>query len=177
MARIAFMTIGVLKQPMGHPEIQGFIDRLSAVFGSADGSPGFIARSGRDSLDAESESWGEFVVPDFFRSIENPGQVPATLSLWEDLESVIAYAYRGAHGEAMGKRTEWFKTDTGPGYVAWWVEHDHIPTFAEASLRWANLHQLGPTPFAFDFKKPFAANGEPYDLARDRIRALSLLIP
>ena len=32
-----------------------------------------------------------------------------TLSLWKDLESVAAFIYHGAHGEALMKRRERFE--------------------------------------------------------------------
>ena len=48
-----------------------------------------------------------------------------TLSLWQDLESVAAFAYHGPHGEALAKRREWFEKYNLPVYVAWWVRADH----------------------------------------------------
>lgn len=162
------MTVGLLREPWGEPVVQGFVDAVPGVFGSAEGSPGFLGRSVRDV-----DVWGEFCVPEhFLQGGTDPLRVPSTLSLWEDLESVAAFSYRGAHGAALSQRKEWFVPPEVPGFVAWWVPDDHRPTFHEAVERWNSLHKQGSTPFAFDFRLPFDADGQTRTLDRERVRAL-----
>ena len=81
------------------------------------------------------------------------------------MESVSAFAYRGAHGEVFRKRREWFVKAEWPTYVAWWVDDDHVPTYAEAIERHKRLHDRGPTPHAFNFKTPFDKDGKPTQLS------------
>jgi hypothetical protein len=94
--------------------------------------------------------------------------------LWEDLESVAAFAYSGPHGEAMVHRREWFGEPTAPEYVAFWVddEADRVD-WQEAADRLDHLNEHGPTPHAFDFKRPFDTEGNPTSLDRAKIKAKS----
>ncbi len=167
--KIAFMTVGVLLEPMGHPTVQGFMDRIPAVYGAADGSDGFIARSVRD-METLLHSWGPVIAPKCFGDVDFT-EAPSTLSMWDDLESVAAFAYHGAHGEAMAKRKEWFKNNDAPSYVAWWVDSDHVLTYQEGADRLDHLHEHGSTPHAFNFIKPFDADGNPCPIKPDKVRA------
>lgn len=168
--KLAFMTIGILNEPFGQPGSQGFVDRVPGVFAAADAAEGFVARSIRD-MATYQRSWGEVEIPECFSQIDDPLRLPSTLSLWDDIESVAAYAYNGAHGEALSKRKEWFQSHGAPLYVAWWVEGAEKIEPSDARSRIDHLHKHGPTPFAFDFKRPFDAEGNPYTMDRARIRA------
>lgn len=158
MPRIAFYTFGILREPYGHPRVQGFFDRIDSVFEQAKNSEGFIA--------LDDGTWGDYVWPRFYVK-EKHAAAPATLSLWSDIESVCAFAYKNLHGEALRLREEWAVKPEWPTYVAWWVEDDRIPTREEASRRLEHLHDNGSSPFAFNFKKSFDATGNPKDLDRE----------
>lgn len=159
MSRIAFFTFGILREPFGHEQVQGFFDRVGPAFAQAESAAGFVDRD-RDA------SWGPHASPRFYDEKQHAG-APATLSLWADLESVCAFAYRNAHGEAFKKRRDWFLKPEWPTYVAWWVEDDHIPTWVEACQRHEYLHDHGPSPYAFNFKQPFDAKGQSTELDRN----------
>ncbi|NKB72088.1 MAG: DUF3291 domain-containing protein [Candidatus Latescibacteria bacterium] len=163
MARIAFYTFAVLRESDGHEQVQGFVDRAGAAFAQAEQSEGFIDRARQDA------SWGPDVASSFFDEDKHAGG-PATLSLWTDLESVCAFAYRGVHGEAFQKRRNWFVKPEWPTYVAWWVDDDHTPTPAEACQRQKYIHDHGPSAHAFNFKQPFDEKGQPMELDRDLIQ-------
>ncbi len=135
-----------------------FVDALS--------SPGIVGVDGQPG----TPSWGDVAIPAHFYPLSSD-QVPVTLSLWEDLESVAAFAYRGSHGEALAHRSEWFPPLTGPPYVAWWVPDDHVPNYEEACTRWTILQEQGATSEAFDLKAPFDAEGRPARLNRERLKA------
>src|ERR1700682_5823416 len=51
MARLAFMTFGVLREPWGSPGVAGFEARLDRVFAAADLAPGMIARDDTEITD------------------------------------------------------------------------------------------------------------------------------
>ncbi len=155
---------------MGQPGAQGFLDRAPSAYRAADAGDGFIARSERD-LNTMDHSWGNVVIPDCYSQIEDPLRAPATLSLWDDLESVAAFSYHGAHGEALTKRKEWFETHELPTYVAWWVEDTQKLDRKEAAARLDHLHQYGPTAHAFNFSRPFDADGNPCALGADKVKA------
>ena len=173
MARVAFYTFGILHEHRDHPQTKGFVDRSPNVFESAENSQGFVDRSKgirRDGPHEDGPHWGDPQArPRFFVEDQHPG-APATISLWDDLESVYSFAYYGRHAEALGKRKEWFVSPEWPTYVAWWVEDGHIPTRQDASQRLEHLHDHGSTPHAFDFKTPFDAAGQPWRMDRAKIR-------
>ena len=168
--KLAFLTVAVLHEPVGHARVQGFVDRIPAVYGAADGSDGFQARSIRD-VATWKHSWGEVVVPNCYPKLENPESYAMTLSLWKDLESVAAFAYHGAHGEALSKRKDWFQSLGLPTFVAWWVDAGHDVDWAEGAKRLDHLHEHGPTALAFNFAQPFDAQGNSRPLDRAAMAA------
>jgi hypothetical protein len=158
--RIAFFTLGVLKAPIGALVVQGFVDRIGDVYAAAEGSAGFFERSIRD-VETWAHSWGPVIAPRCVPAGLPLTQFAMTLSLWCDLESVAAFAYHGAHREALSRREDWFDGGTWPSYAAWWVKADHRPDWSEAVERVDHLHDHGPTSVAFTFRQPFDATGAP----------------
>jgi len=166
MSKVAFYTFGILRESPRHETVRPFWDRGPRVIEAAENTDGFVYQSREQWQNPLFHDQQEYPVlpPD------NPSErAPATLSLWEDLESVYAFSYRGPHAEALGKRKEWFVKAEWPTYVAWWVDDDHMPTFEEAVERQGHLHENGPTPYAFDFKTPHGETGAPEQLDRGKI--------
>ncbi len=167
---LALYNFGMFRVPSADPVNDGFHHRNDPIFVAVDGRAGFIARSGYDG-EPGPESWGKQVFPRFY--VDNgDGWAPSTLSLWEDMESLIAFTYSGLHAEAMRHAREWFEKPNWPPYVCWWQAEGERPTWAEAIIRHEHLHDHGPTPFAFDFKTPFDASGASVTLDRDKIKAI-----
>lgn len=166
--QLAFMTYGRLLEPFGHVAVQGFVDRVPSVYAAADQMPGFVARSER-SLETYEHSWGPIEAPDCWCGIVDD-RIASTLSIWEDIESVAAYAYHGAHGEAMKFRKDWFEHNGLPEQVAWWLEDGEIPTWKNAAERMDLLHANGPTAQAFNLKQPFDSDGKPYKIDTIKVR-------
>src|SRR4051812_43075480 len=118
MEKVAFYTFGILREASDHPQVQGFYDRIDDNFELAEHSDGFVDRS-RFVIELDRHNWGERINPWFF--IEGTHSVPpATLSLWENLESVFAFAYSGLHAESLSHRQEWCLKPEWPTYAAWW---------------------------------------------------------
>src|SRR5689334_11163259 len=90
MAKVAVLTYGRLRETAGHPQVQGFIDRVPHNFDVAERCDGFLDRSGRRT-ETGIQVWGDRTV--FPLSADTVQPVAATLSLWADLESVMAFAY------------------------------------------------------------------------------------
>lgn len=166
LPRIAFFTLGVLRKPVGDAVVQGFVDRLGSVYAAAEGSAGFFARSIRN-VDTWEHSWGPVIAPACVPANLGLNQLAMTLSVWRDLESVAAFSYKGVHAEALSKRLEWFDRGAWPSYVAWWIDEQHQPNWAEAVERVDRLHVLGSTPEAFNFRHPFDASGAATKLKRE----------
>src|SRR5262249_31751029 len=98
-------------------------------------------------------------------------RIAATLSLWNDLESVAAFSYHGPHGEALTKRRDWFDKSDLPVYVAWWVQADHAIDWTGGCEGIDRLHREGPTAHAFNFAKPFDCDGKPCALDREVVKS------
>ena len=170
MPRVALTTFAILRAPIGDPQVQGFFDRLGDTFGAADGFEGFVGRSSRDPVTLR-HTWGDPVSPRFHDPSRHAGVV-FTLSLWRSLESVNAFSYSGAHGEALRRRLDWFLKPEWPGYAIWWVDDDHVPDWHEASRKIEQLHDQGPTPDAFDFRHAFGPDRAPATIDRDAVREI-----
>lgn len=163
MPHLAFYTFGILHDPLAGPRTQHFASLVPDAFTSAAETPGFVTRRINDGAQQR--------FPRFFRAEEH-ALVAHTLSLWESLESVYAFAYRGRHGAALRQRKEWFLSPEWPTYVSWWVEDNALPDWYEAYDRLEHLHDHGATPFAFDFKRPFDTRGLPVKIDRERVNAV-----
>jgi len=138
------------------------------VYGSAVSTPGYLEHSKRDP-ETLKHNWGDLVAPNCWGG-EVSNSHAATLSMWEDLESVAAFAYHGLHGEAMKRRQEWFVRRGLPEHVAWWQDDSDPISFGIAAQKMDLLHDLGPTPDAFSLRCPFVRNGRPVKINAEMVR-------
>lgn len=121
-----------------------FVSLLEPVNALADRSPGFVWRLQTDDGDSTGiRAFGD-------------DRLIVNMSVWESLDALWRYVYDGGHLEVMRRRREWME-GIGMRLVLWWVPAGHLPTVAEAEERFAALRELGPTPHAFTFKRPFSA--------------------
>lgn len=176
MAHVAFTTFAVLKKPYPHAGNESFNALEPLVFGASETSPGFVSRAtavdtvttqwtnfGRDYGD-----WGTFQAPSFYTGgrEDDTDTRASTLTVWQDLESVFAYAYSDIHLHALRNRGEWFVHLPNRTYAAWWIPEGTVPTWQEACERLEHIDAHGPTPHAFDFRDAFDADGSPYTVRR-----------
>jgi len=165
--RLSLYTFGVFIKPAEHEANDDWHKLNDRIFPIVDRASGLIARSGYVD-EPGPPAWGEQVFPRFYQE-RGDGWSPATLSLWRDIESAMAFAYSGLHAEALKRGREWNVKPDWPPYVAWWVHVDHTPYWTEAVERHHRLHDLGSTSSAFNFKQPFDADGEPTTIDRKLI--------
>ena len=179
MSKVVLYTFAIFKKPNEDPQNDGFHERNPFVYVSAENAQGFVDRSGnswkRNHADRHSD-WGTREVSPRFLTGENHRDTAATLSVWEDVESIYAFCYHGFHAEVLTKRNEWFVEGEWPAFVAWWTPDDVTPTRTEGAKRLEHLHDHGPTAFAFDFKAPFDADGNPLHMDREKIQERSKVI-
>src|SRR5258708_3978789 len=133
---------------------RGLWTASEGCYGAAEASDGLPDGSIRD-VGTWLHSWGPVELPDCLPAPPEDTQIAMTLSLWKDLESVAAFAYHGAHGEALAKRREWFEKYKLPVYVAWWVLADHQIDWKEGNAKLEHLHLHRPSTVGFDFSRPF----------------------
>ena len=149
MYQLAQMNIAYARAPLDDPRMTGFVAQIAAVNAAADAAPGFVWR-----LD----------IPDPERVAREVYDDPAMLinvSMWENVEALRDFVYRGTHSEPLLDRERWFRSIDAPHSVLWWVEAGHRPDPIEEKQRLDILADRGATPDAFTFAKPFPPPGQP----------------
>lgn len=143
---LAEVNIAKFIKPAEDPVNKDFIDNLDRVNATAEAAPGFVWRFIDDA--------------DNPTTIYNDPNVIVNLSVWQDLESLVDFAFKNdIHRQIMRRRKEWF--ERMDFYLAlWWVEPGCEPTVAEAIAKIELIKQLGSTPAAFTFARPFSASGQ-----------------
>src|SRR5690606_26686818 len=96
--QLAMYNFGLHVASYDAPEVQGFLLRESLNFAAAEKASGFVARSGYDGEPGPG-SWGIQVFPRFIKG-SGFDSGPSSLSLWADIESLMAFTYAGVHAEA-----------------------------------------------------------------------------
>jgi Domain of unknown function (DUF3291) len=144
--QLASLNVGRLLAPLDSPRIAEFVAQLEPINRLADGSPGFVWRLMTDEGDATA-------IRPFADDL-----MLVNLAVWESLEALRAFVYSSAHVEVLRQRRDWFERLATAHMALWWVEPGHIPTVAEATDRLERLRRDGPTPAAFTFRTPFAAD-------------------
>jgi Domain of unknown function (DUF3291) len=170
-ARLAFYNFGLHVAPADSEVVEGFVLREPANFEAATRASGFIGRSGYPGYPGP-RSWGPQVFP---RYLEGSGfsSAPSSLSLWADLESLMAFTYHGVHADALKHARKWNVKQTWPPLVLWWVTAYHRPDWQEGVERLEYLADHGVGPHAFTFKQPYGADGAETTIDRDRVKELA----
>lgn len=141
---LAQLNIANMIAPLDSPVMADFVANLDPINAIADTSPGFVWR-----LKDESNSATAIKIFDDDFLIVN-------MSVWEDIDSLMAYVYRSAHVEIFKRRKEWFEKMKEMHMVLWHIPEGHIPEVKEGQERLVHLRQHGETPYAFSFKKRFS---------------------
>lgn len=167
---LALYNFGLHVAVSGDPSIKGFVDREPLNFEAAARAEGYIGRSGYDG-EPGPESWGAQVFPRF---IAGSGFTsgPSSLSLWRDIETLMAFSYSGVHAEALKNARAWNIKQTWPPLVLWWVKAGTRPEWSDGVSRLEHLADHGASPQAFTFKQAFLPDGEPYSPDRSRMKVL-----
>ena len=133
-------NVAIMRAPLDHPTMAGFVDRMDEIDAEAERSEGYVA---------QPTPVDEGQVYD--------GRRLLNLSIWESVEALERFVHRGQHALALERRAEWFEQRDGPNYVLYWTPVGRIPSEAEVETRLQYLAQHGPTPFAFTFEQSFTA--------------------
>lgn len=134
--QLAQLNVAVLQHPIDHPHTAGFAEALDEVNAHGEAAPGFVWRltgAGNDATD--------------LRFDDDPASI-LNLTVWDDIESLQAFAYRGLHADYFRRRAEWF-VEGRSRTALWWVPHGHRPSVGEAAARLGFIERYGHGPFAF----------------------------
>jgi hypothetical protein len=143
---IAQLNVGRMLAPVTAPEIADFMAALDPINALADVAPGFVWRLQTDAGNATS-----------IHAFDDELML-LNMSVWDSIETLRAFTYTTAHTDVLRRRREWFERLAVAHLVLWWVPVGHIPTVDEALDRLDRLRRDGPTPAAFTFRVPFAAD-------------------
>ncbi|NTI23626.1 DUF3291 domain-containing protein [Rhizobium rhizogenes] len=170
---LAMYNFGLHVAPYESPEVEGFRLREEANFEAAARAHGFVGRSGYDSVPGPA-CWGRQVFPRF---IEGSGFVsaPSSLSLWADIESLMAFSYSGVHADALKHARHWNVKQSWPALVLWWDSAGVVPEWKEGTERLERLHDEGPSAAAFTFKQPYDADGNLATIDREKVKEIAVL--
>lgn len=169
---LAVYNFGVHTASYLAASVQGFALREPLNFEAATRAVGFVGRSGYAG-EPGPESWGEQVFPRFLEEAGRTSGV-SSLSLWQDIESLMAFTYSGVHADALKHARHWNERHAWPPLVLFWMDAGQLPTWKEAVERFELLTDRGPTPQAFSFKSAFTSEGVPYAVDRERVKVLSI---
>jgi Domain of unknown function (DUF3291) len=144
MWHLAQLNIAHPLAPLDAARMAGFVGGLAEINALADAAPGFVWRlRDEDGPDATSlRPYGPDIMVNY--------------SVWESVEALRDFAYRGPHLESLRRRREWFDyAGIEAHLVLWWTPAGVIPTLDEARDRLELLTRKGPGPDAFTLRKPF----------------------
>jgi hypothetical protein len=170
---LAIYNFGLHVAPYDSAEVEGFRLREGPNFEAAARAHGFVGRSGYEGEPGPS-SWGTQVFPRFIQG-SGFSSAPSSLSLWADLESLMAFSYSGVHAEALKGARNWNVRQSWPPLVLWWVDAGRLPEWSEGVERLEYLHDNGADSRAFTFKQPFAADGSQAKIDRAEVRRIAAL--
>jgi hypothetical protein len=167
---LAMYNFGLHVAAADAPEVQGFVRREPLNFAAAEKAQGFVGRSGYRGTPGP-RSWGVMAYPRFLKG-SGFDSGPSSLSLWQDIESLMAFAYAGVHAEALKNARNWNTRNDWPPLVLWWVKAGRRPDWEQATERLEWLHDHGVGPHTFTFKEAFSPDGKPLEIDRGRVKAL-----
>lgn len=170
---LAMYNFGLHVAAYESPAVEGFRLREAANFEAAARAQGFIGRSGYAG-DPELSCWGEQVFPRFIQG-NGFATAPSSLSLWADIESLMAFSYSGVHADALKHARHWNVRQSWPPLVLWWVDANVVPEWKDGVERLEHLHDNGPSAIAFSFKSPYSRDGEPAEIDRGRMKEIAAL--
>ncbi|NLR99006.1 DUF3291 domain-containing protein [Rhizobium sp. P38BS-XIX] len=168
---LAMYNFGLHVAAYDSPAVEGFRLREAANFEAAARAQGFVGRSGYAG-EPGPDCWGTQVFPRF---MDGSGfkTAPSSLSLWTDIESLMAFSYSGVHADALKHARHWNVRQVWPPLVLWWVDAGLVPKWKDGVERLERLHDHGPGAAAFTFKQPYRPNGEPAEIDRSRVKQIA----
>lgn len=140
---LAQANITVGRWPFDHWRMRGFVSRVDPINDLAQQAPGFVWRPTSDQMIADLQRLGRDPMLEAFN-----------LSVWESVEALWEFTFRGLHLEAVKRSDKWFDPATAFD-VMWWVPAGHRPTTEEGLAKLDLVATQGPTPDGFTFRRRF----------------------
>ncbi|WP_181443459.1 DUF3291 domain-containing protein [Porphyrobacter sp. YT40] len=132
------MNLFYLRAEGGDPALTDYFASLDRVNEAAQKAVGFVWLSGH----LKGPFGHPVLVEDHERTVLN-------MSVWRDMESMVAFVYSGEHAHAMARLSNTTEKIVGLYNVVWPIEPGHSPTSQEGFLRLSHLRSYGPSHFAW----------------------------
>jgi hypothetical protein len=126
------------------PRMASFVALLDTINSLGEQSEGFVWRL-KDDETGNATSFNPW----------NDERLIINLTVWEGLESLKNFAFKGNHLEVMKRRREWFESFGTLSTALWWIPAGHTPSVEEAKERLTYLQEHGASEFVFDFRQSF----------------------
>lgn len=139
-AHLAQFNIARLRHPIGHPDTASFVALIDETNARAETSPGFVWRHGIDSRHTDTTAYDDPLVL-------------VNASVWESVEHLRDFAFRGFHRDVYRRRSEWFVDSDA---VMWWLPAGDTPSLPECMSRLAFRRRFGSTAYGFGMGERFA---------------------
>ena len=136
------MNVARLVAPLDDPRLADFLAGLDPVNAAADAAPGFVWR-------LQTEAGNATDVQAFTWDADGAVGVIVNLTVWVDLDHLLAFVYSPQHRAVLRRRREWFVPMTQAYAACWWVPAGQRPTTLDAEERVRHLREHGPTAHAF----------------------------
>lgn len=169
--QLAIYNFGIHVDASDSAAVRGFVLREPMNFAAAERAPGFIARSGYKGVPGP-RSWGPLVFPRFLTE-HGAAEGVSSLSLWRDIESLMAFTYTGVHADALKHARNWNVVQEWPPMVLFWVPAGRRPDWEEGAKRLEMLFDHGSGPQCFAFKEPYDPEGRPVEIDRALMKQLA----
>jgi GNAT superfamily N-acetyltransferase len=141
---LAQLNVATLRHPIDHPQIADFAEGLPVVNGAGENAPGYVWRLQSDTGNATD-----------IQVFDDP-LIIVNLTVWESLEALKAFAYRGIHRDFFRRRVEWF-VEGSTRTALWWLRAGTLPTADDARRRLDFLDLFGPSPYAWAMGQNYPA--------------------
>lgn len=148
--QLAQVNVARLVATLEDPLLEGFVSGLAPVNAAADEAPGFVWRlqdDGGNATEIEAFGW----------DVGDGVGIVVNLSVWVDMEHLIAFVYSDLHRAVLRQRRQWFKPMVESSLACWWIPEGTIPTTDDAEERVKYLRDNGPSPYAFTLREHFPA--------------------
>ncbi|MEM7500314.1 MAG: DUF3291 domain-containing protein [Pseudomonadota bacterium] len=150
---IAEFNLGRLRHDWDDPRVAPFVDALARVYALATHAPGYVWSLPEEEM--------EKVQLDPDGPLGGDPRIASTLSVWESVEALRAFAHEGVHAAFLRRSSEWLEVWETPRMVLWTVPPGATPTVADGVERLRALERDGPSDFAYDWAYGLAREGHP----------------
>lgn len=133
---LAQLNVATLRAPLDDSSITDFREGLDPVNAAGEAADGFVWRLQTDDGDATA-----------IRVSDDPLSI-VNLTVWESIEALRQFAYRGLHRDFLRRRNEWF-SDVGRHTAVWLVPAGTLPFVQQAMRRVDFIQQYGESPYAY----------------------------